>query len=96
MSVVDNEREVDPANGTEVVPDESSPVTPSFFSNEEFQRRVNVVMEAITDPEKERRCIAEIHTYLSLFDNGMRQFMVEMAQTGGPMGMMKAMMGRGK
>jgi autonomous glycyl radical cofactor GrcA len=80
-------------------PLEDSPpveVTGGFsLSNEEFQRRVEVVMAAIEDPEKYRRCIAEIHTYLSLFEQGFRQMQNEMIASGGPMGMFRKMfMGR--
>jgi hypothetical protein len=67
-----------------------------IFSDEEFQERVRVVMNAIhpdndPDGEKNRRCIAEIHTYLSLFDKGIREMQSEMAMMGGPFGLMKKM-----
>lgn len=66
------------------------------LSNEEFQRRVEVVMNAIKDPEKKDRCIAEIHTYLSMFEQGFREMQNEMIANGGPFAMMRKMfMGRG-
>lgn len=65
------------------------------FSNEEFQKRVSVVMEAIEDEEKFRRCVAEIHTYLSMFEEGFRGFTQEMANVGGPFAMFRKLMGRG-
>lgn len=90
--------EVDPANGTEVVfvEEQLQPDAMSFFSDEEFQRHVSVILEAIkADREKELRCIAEIHAYLSLMDKGFRQMFADMAKIGGPIGMMRAMFGRG-
>lgn len=69
---------------------------PTFgFSNEEFQNRVSVVMEAIKDDEKQRRCIAEIHTYLSMFEEGFRGFSQEMMNSGGPFSMLRKFMGKG-
>lgn len=66
------------------------------FSDAEFQERVEVVMNALKpendpDGEKQRRAIAEIHTYLSLFDRGIRQMQTDMVASGGPMGMMKTL-----
>lgn len=70
-----------------------------IFSDAEFQERVAVVMNALdpeNDPtgEKNRRAIAEIHTYLSLFDRGIRQMQSDMVNMGGPFAMVKKMMGR--
>ena len=62
------------------------------LSNDEFQRRVTVVMAAIEDPEKFRRCIAEIHTYLSMAEQGFREMQADMIANGGPMAMFKKMM----
>jgi hypothetical protein len=80
-------------------PQEESVESPTVgglaLSNEEFQRRVNVVMQAIEDPEKYRRCVAEIHTYLSMFEQGFREMQNEMMLNGGPMAMVRKMfMGR--
>lgn len=75
--------------------EESSPVEIAgglALSNEEFQRRVTVVMAAIEDPEKYRRCVAEIHTYLSMFEQGFREMQNEMMNSGGPMAMIRKMM----
>lgn len=74
--------------------EESSPVEVTgglALSDEEFQRRVTVVMAAIEDPEKFRRCVAEIHTYLSMFEQGFRQMQNEMLASGGAMGMFRKM-----
>jgi hypothetical protein len=73
---------------------EESTDTGGLFTNEAFQERVTVVMEAIKDEEKHRRCVAEIHTYLSMFDEGMRMMQAEIASGGGPFAMMKKLMGR--
>jgi hypothetical protein len=85
---------------TEVTSPEQGEVTslshPTLFDNDQFQQRVAVVMEAIKDPEKERRCVAEIHTYLSLFDEGFRQMGQEIAMGGGPFALMKKMFGMGR
>lgn len=69
-----------------------------LFSDAEFQERVKVVMNAIDpandpDGEKFRRCLAETHTYLSLFDRGLRQMQADMSMMGGPFGLMKKMFG---
>jgi hypothetical protein len=80
------------------VPEESTPSL--IIENGEFQRRVEVIMNAIhpdnlNAEENQRRLYAEVHTYLSLFDEGMRQSMLDMASMGGPFGMLKKMMSRG-
>jgi hypothetical protein len=67
-----------------------------MFTNDDFQQRVEVIMAAIEDPEKFRRCIAEIHTYLSLFDEGFRQMGQDIANGGGPFAMIKAMFRMGR
>lgn len=66
------------------------------FTNDEFQQRVKIVSAAIEDPAKFRQCIAEIHTYLSLFDEHVRGMQQEMANAGGPMQMFRMMMRGGK
>jgi len=83
-----------PTSGEESAPDANTEVT-FGFSNEEFQKRVSVVMEAIQDEEKFRRCVAEIHTYLSLFEEGFRGFTKEIASGGGPFAMFRKLMGKG-
>lgn len=83
------------------VPEPDSPADPTAasdpaggfsLSDEEFQRRVAVVMEAIKDPEKMNRCIAEIHTYLSMFEQGFREMQREMIAGGGPIVMIRKML----
>ena len=77
---------------------ESSPSL--IIDNDEFQRRVEIIMNAI-DPTNEnaqentRRLFAEVHTYLSLFDEGMRQSFMDMQAMGGPFSIIKKMMSRG-
>lgn len=68
----------------------------SLFDNDQFVARVAVVQAAIEDPVKMRQCIAEIHTYLSLFDEGFRNMGQEMAMSGGPFQLMKKLMGMGR
>jgi hypothetical protein len=87
-------------NDDEIIQESEMEIDPSpeqgggLFSDFEFQRRVQVVMEAIEDPEKHRRAIAEIHTYLSLITEGFAQMQQEMANSGGPMGLLKMMFGK--
>lgn len=63
--------------------------------NAEFAYRVQAVAEAIKDEAKSRQAIAEIHTWLSMFDETFTGMMGMMQQSGGsPMGMLKMMMGK--
>lgn len=64
-----------------------------LFSDEEFQKRVAIIMAAIEDEAKFRRCVAEIHTYLSLIVEGFSQMQMEMMSGGGPMALIRKMMG---
>lgn len=96
----------EPGTALELMPDQDSVTeieTPSedgggFFSDTEFQERVSVVMNALRpendpDGEKYRRCLAEIHTYLSLFDRGIRQMQTDVTAAGGPFAMMRGLFG---
>lgn len=77
-------------------PEETSgQASAGVFSDDEFQKRVDVVMEAIKDEEKMRRCLAEIHTYLSLFEQGFREMQQDMLLNGGPFALMRRMFGKG-
>lgn len=67
------------------------------ISNDAFQHRVQVVMDSMRDnPENQLRCMAEIHSYLSLFEEGFREMQQAMESGGGPMGLIRMMFSRGK
>ena len=77
---------------------EPEPEPSLILENDEFQRRVEVIMNAIhpdnpNADENLRRLYAEVHTYLSMFDQGIRQSMVDIAGMGGPFAMIRRMMG---
>lgn len=63
------------------------------ISNDAFTHRVDVLMNAMRDnPENQLRCMAEIHSYLSLFEEGFREMQTEMAAGGGPFGLLRKML----
>lgn len=78
------------------VPETETPPAPVAgggigFSDDEFQKRVEIVMAAIEDPEKFRRCVAEIHTLMFMAEQGFRDMQQEMIAGGGPMAMFRKM-----
>lgn len=85
--------ELDPGTNLEIVEEPATDIGGGLFSNDEFQKRVEIIMAAIEDPEKHRRAIAEIHTYLSLIVEGFAQMQMEMMSGGGPMALIRKMMG---
>lgn len=68
---------------------------PQTEKQQEFEARVQFIMDKFLDPETGQesfyRAFAELYVFISDFDTAMR----EMIAQGGPMAMVKALMGRG-